>query len=39
MVEPWMQSIMITLDAKASNFTSKSGTSHSPLRMEVKDIW
>ena len=32
--EPWMQSITITLDMKASSFTSKAGMTQSPVRME-----
>ena len=32
--EPQMQPITITLDAKASSFTSKTWVSHSPMRME-----
>ena len=34
MVEPRMQPITITLDARASGFTSKAGMSHSLMMME-----
>ena len=34
MVEHWIQPITITLDAKASDYTSEAGTSNSPIRMK-----
>ena len=34
MVEPRMQPIMITLDAKEYNFTLEAGKSHSPMMIE-----